>query len=124
MTGGCERPDEDYTVRVAETADTRVVVGYTCFGRAPFTEGTYDLYWIAVDPAHHGTGAARRLMAAAEAEIAGRGGRIVLVETASKPSYARTRAFYESIGYVEAARIRDYYGVGDDRITYEKRLGG
>jgi D-alanine-D-alanine ligase len=116
----CARPDEDYIVRVLDLAGAGVV-GYTCYGRAPFTEAAFDLYWIAVDPAHHGTGAARRLMAAAEDDVRARGGRLLLVETASKPSYARTRRFYESIGYREAARVRDFYRAGDDKVIYEKR---
>lgn len=114
-------PEGDYVVRVLDGGPGRGVIGYTCYGRAPFTDGTWDLYWIAVDPAAHGTGAARRLMAAAEDEVRARGGRILLVETASKPSYARTRRFYESIGYREVARIRDFYRAGDDKIIYEKR---
>jgi len=113
------RPTVGYLVKVIETEDG--VAGYTCYGPAPFTEAAYDLYWIALDPAWHGTGAARHLMAATEADVQSRGGRLLLVETASKPSYARSRRFYESIGYREAARIRDYYRKGDDKIIYEKR---
>jgi ribosomal protein S18 acetylase RimI-like enzyme len=60
-------------------------------------------------------------MAATEADVQSRGGSLLLVETASKPSYARTRHFYESIGYREAARISDYYREGDDKVIYEKR---
>ncbi len=116
------RPDHpDYTVRVREAANG-TVAGYTCYGRAPFTEATYDLYWIAVHPDHYGDGSARAIMAAAEEDIRARGGRTILVETASKPGYARTRRFYESIGYVEVARIPDFYKPGDDRVTYWKRF--
>jgi ribosomal protein S18 acetylase RimI-like enzyme len=117
----CAKPDGDYIVRVLETPDL-TITGYTCYGRAPFTDSTWDLYWIAVDPARHGDGSARRLMTEAEADVHARGGTIILVETASKPSYARTRRFYESIGYVVISRIPDFYKVGDDRITYWKRL--
>jgi ribosomal protein S18 acetylase RimI-like enzyme len=120
LDAGVRDPEGDYLVRVLE--EDGALLGYTCYGRAPFTEATWDLYWIAVDPAHYGTGAARRLMAAAEDDIRARGGRLVLVETASKPSYARTRRFYESIGYRETARIVDYYRQGDDKVVYEKRL--
>lgn len=112
-------PAGDYQVRVLSL--DRRAIGYTCFGRAPFTEGVFDLYWIAVDPEWHGTGAARSLMRATETEIAALGGRLILVETASKESYARTRRFYEALGYRECARIRDYYRLGDDKIVYEKR---
>jgi ribosomal protein S18 acetylase RimI-like enzyme len=63
-------------------------------------------------------------MTAAEQDIRRRGGLLVLVETASKESYARTRRFYESLGYNEIARIRDYYRIGDDKIIYGKRWIG
>ena len=121
VDAACAKPDEDYIVRVLELPGAGVA-GYTCHGRTPFTDGTYDLYWIAVDPAYYGTGAARRLMAEAERDVfERRGGRLIIVETASKPSYARTRRFYESMGYAQAARIRDFYRAGDDKIIYEKR---
>lgn len=113
----------DYTARVLETPAGRVA-GYVLYGRAPFTDSTWDLYWIAVHPDHQGDGSARRLMAEAEREIRARGGRRILVETAGKPSYARTRAFYERIGYEVVSRIPDFYRDGDDRVTYWKRLPG
>lgn len=112
-------PEGDYQVRVLSVAGE--VIGYTCFGKAPFTEAVFDLYWIAVEPPWQGTGAARVLMTAAEQEILRRGGSLVLVETASKKSYSRARRFYESLGYRETARIRDYYRIGDDKIIYGKR---
>ena len=114
-------PQGDYQVLVLATGAQ--VIGYTCFGRAPFTEATFDLYWIAVDPEWHGSGAARLLMTAAEREIRERGGRLILVETASRETYARARRFYESLGYREIARIRGYYQMGaDDKVVYEKRM--
>jgi ribosomal protein S18 acetylase RimI-like enzyme len=112
-------PEGDYHVVVLAAGGD--VIGYTCFGRAPFTEAVFDVYWIAIDPVWHGTGAARTLMAATEARIRERGGRLILVETASRESYSRTRRFYEAIGYRETARLRDYYRTGDDKIVYEKR---
>ena len=45
----------DYAIRVAVLAGK--VVGYVCFGPTPMTEGTYDMYWIASDPAVRGQGA-------------------------------------------------------------------
>jgi ribosomal protein S18 acetylase RimI-like enzyme len=61
-------------------------------------------------------------MRAAEAAVQAAGGRQVLVETASKPSYAATRAFYERIGYREVARVPDFYAVGDDKVVYRMAL--
>ena len=55
-----DRPDQkDYEIAVYD--DGEGPVGYTCIGPTPGTEGTYDLYWIAVDPALHGRGIGREL---------------------------------------------------------------
>jgi len=111
---------EDYAFRVAGIpGDPR---GYACWGPTPCTRGTFDLYWIAVHPNAQGTGLGRVLMAAAEENMRRRGGRLCIVETSSLPSYDGTRRFYLSVGYAEEARIRDFYGPGDDRVIYTKRL--
>lgn len=110
----------DYRFVVA--ADDRGVAGYVCVGPAPMTDGIWDLYWIAVDPARQGAGIGVALLRAAEQLAASSGGRAVLIETASQPSYERTRAFYRRCGYAEVARISDYYRVGDDKIIFRKAL--
>ena len=113
---------DGYRFVVAE--DEGAPIGYACFGRAWFTDGTWDLYWIAVDPVRQQTGVGGELLGAAEAGALGEGGRTMLVETASKASYEPTRRFYERQGYAEIARIPDFYAAGDDKIVYAKRLDG
>ena len=110
-----------YRFLVAEGAAGEVE-GYSCFGDTPLTEGTYDLYWIAVAPSAQGRGIGRTLMRASEGAVRKAGGRMLLIETASKPSYDATRAFYASVGYREVARIPDFYRPGDDKIVYALRL--
>jgi ribosomal protein S18 acetylase RimI-like enzyme len=114
------REGSGYLFLVAEDGDG--VAGYACYGETPATEGTWDLYWIAVDPARQGRGIGRRLVEAVERDIAEHGGRLVVVETAGKDSYAPTRAFYERTGYPEHARIRDFYRPGDDKVIHVKKL--
>ena len=106
----------------AERAGASRVVAYVCWGLNPMSDGVFDVYWVAVDPALQGGGAGRALMAAAEADVQARGGRMVLVETGGKASYAPTRAFYERIGYVEVARLPDFFRVGDDKVIYSRRF--
>jgi len=89
------------------------VVGFTCYGERALTEGTYDLFWIAVDPSARRLGTGKSLMRATEAEVQKRGGRILIAETSGMESYASTRAFYESVGYQKEAVIRD-----DDLAIY------
>jgi ribosomal protein S18 acetylase RimI-like enzyme len=111
---------EGYRFVVAEVEGA--VAGYACFGETPMTRGTFDLYWIAVDPAHQGRGVGRALLSAAEDAVRAAGGRMLLVETAGKPAYAATRAIYAACGYREVARVPDYYEDGDDKIVFARRL--
>jgi len=98
------------------------VVGYSCFGPVPLTDGVWDLYWIAVDPAVQGHGVGGSLQAATERHIRSAGGRLVLAETSSLPSYESARTFYLHKGYQLLERIADFYRPGDDRLTFGKRL--
>ena len=115
-----DRPGKDYYALGAFEDDR--LVGFTCFGPTPCTVATWDLYWIAVHPDTHRLGIGRRLMQAAEHTIQKHGGHLVVVETASRPDYAATRAFYEALDYRLAARISGYYAPGDDLVVYVKHL--
>jgi ribosomal protein S18 acetylase RimI-like enzyme len=119
--GAIERPGVDYTALGAFDEDD-AMMGFACYGPTPCTEATWDLYWIAVDPNGHRQGVGRKLMEACEERIAAARGRLVLVETSSRPDYGPTRAFYEALGYAPAARVADFYAEGDDLIMYTKRL--
>ena len=112
--------ESGYSILVFEMVSR--VAGYVCYGPTPITEGTWDIYWIAVDHNIQGKGIGRQLMDAAETNIKNAGGRLVLVETSSKPGYEKTNLFYQRIGYTEVCRIKDFYMIGDDQITYEKRF--
>jgi len=98
------------------------VAGWICFGPTPCTVGTFDIYWIAVDPAAQGHGVGTVLMALAEAEIRAAGGRLAVAETSGRPSYAATRRFYVGLGYHEAAVVRAFYAPGDDQVIFVKKL--
>ena len=100
------------------------LIGYMCFGAAPSTDRTYDLYWIATHPTAQGRGVGSRLLAEAEARLRHRNGRLLVVETSSRDEYAATHRFYTSRGYTEVARLRAFYASGDDRVIYTKRLDG
>ena len=98
------------------------LAGFACYGPTPGSDRTYDLYWIAVDPAVQGSGCGTILLNEVERRLKGLNARMVVVETSSRSDYGSSRGFYIQRGYVEAARSRDFYAPADDRITYTKRL--
>ena len=106
--------DDDGNVRAAAN-----------YAPEPFSDRMWNLYFVAVDPAHQGGGAGTALMDRAEAELQAMGedvARVLIVETSSTPQYDRTRAFYAKLGYDEEARVRQFYGPDDDKVTFWKSL--
>lgn len=98
------------------------LMAYACFGAAPGTDRTFDLYWIAVHPAAQGQGSGSRLLNEVESRLRERGARLLVVETSSRSEYAATRGFYLARGYHEVARMRGFYALCDDRVIYTKSL--
>jgi GNAT superfamily N-acetyltransferase len=116
--------DPDYNFLGAfDPADPVRLFGYVCFGPTLGTDRGYDLYWIAVDPAHQNKGIGSALMATVETQLAQWNARMLIVETSGRPTYESTRAFYAKLGYAEAARVRGFYAPDDDRVLYTKRFG-
>jgi ribosomal protein S18 acetylase RimI-like enzyme len=97
-------------------------VGFAYWAPAPMTEGTWQLWWIAVRRDLQGRGWGERLLAHCEAEVRAAGGRLLLIETSSLAGYEPTRRFYLRHGYERHAATRDFYADGDDLIVFRKRL--
>ena len=111
----------DYKVLVA-VREPGKVQGYVCYGPTPMTEGTFDLYWIASDPAVRGQGVGAALVSAMEGDLRRRQGRLIRVETSAMEAYGPTRGFYAAMQYKEESRFRDFYRPGEDLIVLAKRL--
>jgi predicted N-acetyltransferase YhbS len=109
-----------YSVLVAEIDSS--IVGYVCYGPTPLTKGTWDQYWVAVDPKEQGKGIGHALVSSFEEKIKEANGRLILIETSSKPSYEKTRRFHRNQGYDLISRVPDFYEPGDDRLILQKRL--
>jgi GNAT superfamily N-acetyltransferase len=107
----------DYIALGAELEGS--LCGWICWGPTPCTIGTFDLYWMAVDPALQGSGLGTALLEAMELRLAGVA-RLIVVETAGRHDYQATRAFYEARGYQPVCRIPDFYAPGDDQVVYVK----
>jgi GNAT superfamily N-acetyltransferase len=117
------RSDRDGSYHVLGAERDGRLVGWICWGPTPCTLGTYDLYWMAVDPAVQGSGIGTALLTEMERRLSGLA-RLIVVETAGRPDYAATRAFYQARGYAPVSTIPDFYAPGDDQVVFVKRVGG
>jgi GNAT superfamily N-acetyltransferase len=99
------------------------LAGWICWGPTPCTLGTFDLYWMAVDPAVQGTGIGTALIVEMERRLASVA-RLIVVETAGRLDYRATRRFYEARGYRAIATIPDFYAPGDDQVVFVKSVRG
>ncbi|MBO6950209.1 MAG: GNAT family N-acetyltransferase [Rhodospirillales bacterium] len=98
------------------------LVAYACFGRIEGTEGSFDLYAIAVDPACQGEGIGGMLLEKVEASVKALGGVSLYADTASSDNHRDARAFFVGNGFHEQARLEDFYRSGSAKIIYEKLL--
>jgi ribosomal protein S18 acetylase RimI-like enzyme len=97
-------------------------VAYSCYGSIAGTEGSYDLYWIATHNDFRGKGIGKLLLEETERAVREMGGRLLIAETSMLPKYTPTRHFYEQSGYLDEARIADFYKPGDAKVYYIKRF--
>lgn len=123
LSGYLDGTLSDHHWVVAETGG--VVTGGGYYAPEPFGDRVWNLYFLAVHPDVHGQGVGGRIVRYLVDHLrsAGEGtARVLLVETSSTDAYERARSFYVARGFVEEARIREYYGPGDDKVVFWRRL--
>lgn len=101
------------------------VIGAAYYAPEPFADRLWNLYFLAAVPGRHRAGAGGVLVGHIEADLRRRGdgvARILIVETSSGDGYEHARAFYGKHGFVEEARIREFYGPGDHKVVFWKSL--
>ena len=83
----------------------------------------YELFWIGVKPTAQRAGYGTALLADAETLVKAAGGTQLTICTSSTPGTEKARAFYARQGYLlEPIVVSDFYGPGDDKLTFVKRL--
>ncbi len=98
-------------------------VGVAYVAPERMTDGTWNLYLIAIHPDHQKQGRGAALLQYVEQMLTERGERVLLVETSGTDDFEYVRVFYRNNGYEEEARIRDFYTDGVDKIVFRKLLG-
>jgi len=98
------------------------VIGFAYYAPAAMTDRTWYLYWIAVSKQIQARGVGGALLHHVEEDICRSGGRQLMIETSSLPSYELTRRFYLKHGYDQTGVLRDYYADGDDMVVFRKHF--
>ncbi len=112
--------DKTYTFLCAENEER--VLGFICFGQDTIAENIFEVYWILVAKGCRRKGVAKMLNNYVEEEARRQGARMVFTETESELNYAKARGFYESCGYIEKARVANFYRDGNDKVIYGKSV--
>jgi len=97
-------------------------VGFCYAVPEQLTDGTWNMLAIAVHPESQGGGYGAALVRSLETALRARRQRILLADTSGTDEFTLTRSFYRKNGYVEEARIRDFWARGDDKVVFWKRL--
>ncbi len=105
-----------------DSAGTGRAAGWAYYAPDAYAGNVWNLWWIGVDPAAHGTGVGRVLLEHVEGVVSGSEGRVLVIETSDLPSMARARAFYARAGYRERGRIPDFYADGEAKVIFSKRV--
>jgi ribosomal protein S18 acetylase RimI-like enzyme len=127
---GLEQPLRQY-VEAARTLPTLIAseatrdVGFLTIKR--HSVGSAEILAMGVLPDRHGRGIGRELVAAAVSQVAADGTRLLHVKTLgpSHPSvnYARTRSFYQALGFVALEETTAFWGEANPCLIMVKVLG-
>lgn len=120
MLAGHLSGEADEEIWLTDDADGPVAVAYCAPER--MTQGTWNLYLIAVHPARQSEGRGAALIWEVERLVVARGAHQLLVETSGLPEFQRIRDFYPRCGFAAEALIRDFYRRGEDKVVFRKVL--
>ncbi len=97
-------------------------VGVAYLAPEKMTNGTWNLYWIAVHPDHQGNGRGKAMLDYVVNWLSKKGERVLLVETSGTEDFEYVRRFYSKHGFDEEARIRSFYDTGVDKVVFLRVL--
>ena len=130
---GLFEPDQtDMLLRMLQSPDEQEIwftdekngfpVGVAYMASEKMTRGTWNLFWIAVDPDHQRQGRDKALLDHVQKWLIKNTQRMLLVETAGVDDFDYVRKFYANNGFESEARIRDFYESGVDKVVFRKSL--
>lgn len=113
-------PDDGEHCWVVDDDGGLVSVAY--YAPERMTQGTWNLYLIAVRPEQQGKGRGSAMLRYVEDDLKKRDSRLLIVETSALEDFEPAQAFYRKNGFEKEARIRNFYEAGNDKIIFCKAL--
>lgn len=98
------------------------IIGFANYGPNPCSVHSWELYWLAVDHSQKNKGLGSALLQKTEEKVKQMGGRILWIETSGRPLYQPTVAFYFQKEYSLEATLQEFYGPGDPKLIFSKKL--
>lgn len=108
------KPDGEYRACVAIRDGE--LIGFGSFGVVAGTLSTGTIYGVIVAPRSRRAGIGQRILFHMAGELATAGVRVIFAEVPGDPCVMRYRALLISYGFMEEARIEDYYRDGVPQI--------
>ena len=99
-------------------------VGVAYCAPEPVTSGTWNLLMLWMKNGFEGQGFGKSLVAEVERELQQREARLLIVETSQLEEFQAARSFYEALGFVLEAEVKDFFDAGDNKLIYTKSLIG
>ncbi len=95
-----------------------ICTGYSCYGKVPGTDSSFDLYWIAVHQDFRNHQIGKALLNETEKQVIKQKGLRLYAETSGRKQYHPTHEFYWRNHFKLEARLTDYYSKGDDKLIF------
>ncbi len=116
------RLGDGHQAHVWASTDTSPAKGWVYFAPTEHADCVWDLWWIGVAADSQRQGIGDELLKFVEEKVQSAGGRLLLIETSSLAAFDSVRQFYVKRGYSECGRVPDFYGVGEAKVIYFKRI--
>lgn len=104
------------------TADDGEPIGVAYCAPEPVASGTWNLLMLWIKNGREGQGYGSALVSQVEKALVDRGGRLLIVETSGLPEFESARFFYNKVGFIQEAKIGNFFAEGDDKIIYTKSI--
>ena len=119
MLGDFFDPDGDALWLVAENG---TLAGFTYVIPEPMAENVWNMLALGVAPVAQRSGVGRALVSEVTGMLEKRGVRLLIVETSSGPEQEGAQAFYPAQGFHAEGKVRNFYAVGEDKLTFTRTL--